>query len=198
MHPCKSYWSETNINTPKKKKQQKKKKKKKKKNKSKKGHSSANFGGWLSISNFTCILRWYNVLQSLNEINASLQKLLSGNEQQKTKSKKDHNSAKIRWLITNIELDLYFLWYKVLQNLNEIHTSLQKLFNGNEKCDDDTDAAAADDDDAGGQHDPYVSAMLRRRHKNRRWYFIQIGYISWRLAPNVKSYFWKKKKKKKK
>ena len=31
--------------------------------------------------------------------------------------------------------------------------------NGNEKCDDDTN------DDADG-HDPYVSAMLRRRHKN--------------------------------
>ena len=29
---------------------------------------------------------------------------------------------------------------------------------GNQKCDDETD------DDADGQHDPYVSAMLRRRH----------------------------------
>ena len=46
------------------------------------------------------------VLQSLNEINASLQKLLSGNEQQKL-SKKGHNSAKIWRMITNIELDLY-------------------------------------------------------------------------------------------
>ena len=31
---------------------------------------------------------------------------------------------------------------------------------------DDTNAAAADDDGADGQHDPYVSATLRRRHKN--------------------------------
>ena len=41
------------------------------------------FGRWLPISNLTCILQWYKVLQSLNEINVSLQKLLSGNEQQK-------------------------------------------------------------------------------------------------------------------
>ena len=48
--------------------------------------------------------------------------------------------------------------------------------NGNEKCDhavaataDDAVDAADDDgdaDDADGQHDPYVSAMLRIRHKN--------------------------------
>ena len=50
------------------------------------------------------------------------------------------------------------MWYKVLQNLNEIYTSLQKLLNGNEKCDDDTN-------NADGQHDPYVSAMLHRQHK---------------------------------
>ena len=43
--------------------------------------------------------------------------------------------------------------------MNEINTSLQKLLNGKEKFDDDTD-------DADGQHDPYASAMLRRRHKN--------------------------------
>ena len=58
----------------------------------------------------------------------------------------------------------------------KIHTSLQKLFNENEKCDDDTDdaveaaATADDDDDADGQHDPYVPAMLRRRHKNNITY----------------------------
>ena len=38
------------------------------------------FGGWLPISNLTCILQWYKLLQTLNEINASLQKLLSRNE----------------------------------------------------------------------------------------------------------------------
>ena len=48
---------------------------------------------------------------------------------------------------------------KVLQNLNEINTSLQTLLNGNEKRDDtDDDADAAD-----GQHSPYVYVMLRRR-----------------------------------
>ena len=50
----------------------------------------------------------------------------------------------------------------VLQGLNEINASLQNVLNGKEKCDDDIDDA---DDDADGQHDPYVSAMLRRRHK---------------------------------
>ena len=39
----------------------------------------------------------------------------------------------------------------------EINASLQNLLSGNKKCD---DAAAAD-----GQHDPYVSAILRRRYK---------------------------------
>ena len=64
-------------------------------------------------------------------------------------------------MITNIELDLYL----VLQNVNEIHTALQKLLKGNEKCDDDTDDADDDTaDDADEQHDPYVSAMLRMRY----------------------------------
>ena len=51
----------------------------------------------------------------------------------------------------------------VLQSLNEINASLQKLLNGNEKCDDDIDDADDEtdtDNDADGQHDPYVSAML--------------------------------------
>ena len=56
-------------------------------------------------------------------------------------------------------------WYKVLQSLNEINASLQKLLSGNKKFDDNTDNADADAD-AGGQNDPYVSAMLRRWHKN--------------------------------
>ena len=55
-------------------------------------------------------------LQISNEINASLQKLLWGNNiftlyftpTTKTKLKKGHNSAKIWRLITNIELYLYF------------------------------------------------------------------------------------------
>ena len=55
-------------------------------------------------------------LQASNEINASLQKLLRGNNSftlyftptTKTKLKKGHNLAKILRMITNIELDLYF------------------------------------------------------------------------------------------
>ena len=55
-------------------------------------------------------------LQTSNEINASLQNLLRGNNiftlyftpTTKTKSKKGHNLAKILRMITNIELDLYF------------------------------------------------------------------------------------------
>ena len=50
--------------------------------------------------------------------------------------------------------------------MNEINTSLQKSLNENEMCDDDTKTAAdnaAVDTDADGQHDPYVSAMLRRQ-----------------------------------
>ena len=58
------------------------------------------------------ILQWGVLLQTFTKINASLQKLLIGNQYQhtnKTKSKKGHNSAKIWWMITNIELDPYFL-----------------------------------------------------------------------------------------
>ena len=44
------------------------------------------------------------------------------------------------------------------------------LLNGNKKCDNDTDY------DADGQHDPYVSAMLRRQHNNR--------YVSFTLVQN--------------
>ena len=70
MHPCKSYWMETNINSP-------------TKPKLKRAITQPKFGRWLPISSLTCILQWYKILQSLNEINASLQKLLSGNKEQK-------------------------------------------------------------------------------------------------------------------
>ena len=46
--------------------------------------------------------------------------------------------------------------------MKSMQKSLQKLSSRNEKCDDDTDDA---DDDADRQHDPYVSATLRRRYK---------------------------------
>ena len=76
MNPCKSYWVETTANTP-------------TKTKSKKGDNSVKIWLILPISNLTCILQWYKVLQSLNEITASLQKLLSGNE----KCDKDTNGT---------------------------------------------------------------------------------------------------------
>ena len=121
------------------------------------------FGGWLPISNLTCILQWYKVLQSLNEINASLQKLLSGNERQKLSRKRDITQPKFGGWLSISNLACILQWYKVLLSLNEISASLQTLLSGNEKCDNDTVDAS---NDAYRQHDPYVSALLRRRHKN--------------------------------
>ena len=62
------------------------------------------------------MLSWYTILQTSNEINASLQKLLRGNNiftlyiipTTKSKSKKGHILAKLLRMITNIEPDLYF------------------------------------------------------------------------------------------
>ena len=63
MHPCKSYWMETNILTQ------------QQKLSPKRAITQPKFGGQLPISNLTCILQWYKLLQTLNKINASLQKL---------------------------------------------------------------------------------------------------------------------------
>ena len=52
-----------------------------------------------------------------------------------------------------------------MQTFIEINASLQKLLSGNEKCDEDEDAH---NDEADKQHDPYVSAMLRRQHKKQK------------------------------
>ena len=79
-------------------------------------------------------------LQTSNEINASLQKLLRGNNiftlyftpKTKTKLKKGHNLAKILQMITNIELDLYFTMIYLLQTFNKTNASLQKLLSGNQ------------------------------------------------------------------
>ena len=82
------------------------------------------FCEWLPISNLTCILQWYILLQIFNRINASLQKLLSGNQYQhtnKAKSKKAHNSAKILQMISNIELDLHFTMIYLSANLESMH-----------------------------------------------------------------------------
>ena len=119
MHPCKSYGVETNINTQTKTR--------------KRAISRPKFCGWLPISNLTCILQWCKVLQSLNEINASLQKLFSGNEQQKLSRKMVITQPKFGgWLLIS-NLTCILQWNKVLQSLNEINASLQKLFSGNEQ-----------------------------------------------------------------
>ena len=58
----------------------------------KRARTQPKFGGWLSILNLTCILQWFILLQTSNEINASLQKLLNSNQNRnpttKTKSNK--------------------------------------------------------------------------------------------------------------
>ena len=104
MHPFRTNWTETNILTQQLKLSWKR------------AIAKPKSGGWLPISNLTCILQRYKLLQTSNEINASLQTL-------KTTTKKKHKK----------------------------------------KCDNDAE------DDAVGQLDPYVSAMLPRRHKKDYW-----------------------------
>ena len=130
----------------------------------------------------TCISRWYKVLQSLNEINAPLQKLLSGNKQQKLSRKKGHNSAKIWLMITNIELDLYFIviiikfckiWMKSIHPFKSYWTETKSVTT-TPPPPNMTTTRRTD-----GQHDPYVSAMLRRWHnKNNKVIFITL-FIQW-------------------
>ena len=105
----------------------------------KKAITQPKFCGWLPISNLTSVLRWYKILQSLNEINASLQNLLRGKEQQKLSRKWVLTQPKFGEWVPISNLTCILQWYKVLQNLNETNISLQKLLNGNENCDDDTD-----------------------------------------------------------
>ena len=72
------------------------------------GHNSAKI---LRITNIQLDL-YCTMIYPTDEINASLQNLLNGNQYlnstTKAKLKKGHNSAKIWQVITNIELDLYF------------------------------------------------------------------------------------------
>ena len=76
----------------------------------------------------------YILLQTFNNINASLQKLLTGNQYtNKTRSKKGHNSAKIWQMTTNIELDLYFSDIKLCKVWMKSMHPLQKLLSGNEQ-----------------------------------------------------------------
>ena len=124
MHPCKSYWVETNINAP-------------TTTKSKKAITLPKLCGWLLISNLTL---FYNGVSFCKLLLKSMHPCKSFwsetniNTPTKLSQKKGHNSAKIWWMITNIELDPYFLQrYKVLQGLNEINASLQKLLSRNEQ-----------------------------------------------------------------
>ena len=55
MHPCKSYWVETNINIT-------------IKTRSKRVINRPKFCGWLPILNLTFILQWYTLLQTSDEI----------------------------------------------------------------------------------------------------------------------------------
>ena len=78
--------------------------------------SRPKFCGWLPLSNLTSNLQWYTLLQLLDEINVSLQRLLGGNiftlyftRTTKIESKKGHNLANFLRIFTNIELDLYFI-----------------------------------------------------------------------------------------
>ena len=102
----------------------------------KKGHNSAKFWRWLLISNLTCILQWYILLQTFNKINPpckSYWSKLIAIHQQKLSWKRAITQPKFgRWLpISNLTCILQ--WYKVLQILNEINASLQKLLSGNKQ-----------------------------------------------------------------
>ena len=104
MHPFKSYWEET-ISLPCILLQQQKLSRKR-------AITLPKFCRWLLISNLTCILQWYILLQTFNKNQCIPAKIYWSetniNTPTKIKSKKGHNSAKIWWMITNIELDLYF------------------------------------------------------------------------------------------
>ena len=56
---------------------------------------------------FYLYITWYIPLQTFNKINASLPKLMSGN-QINWVEKKSHNSIKSLQMITDIEFDPYF------------------------------------------------------------------------------------------
>ena len=126
MHLVKSYWKET-ISLPGILSQQQKLSRNR-------AITWPNFRGRLPISNLTCILQWYILLQTFNKINASLQKLLSGNQYQHTK-KKEKLSRKRPitqpkfcgwWLISSLTCILH--WYILLQtSFNKINASLQVI-----------------------------------------------------------------------
>ena len=85
----------------------------------------------------------------------------------KPNPKKGHKSVKIWQMISEFELDQYFIVLHPSELLNEIDASLQKLLIGDHPC----AAAYTDDDDTDGhvipmclrlRHDPFVSDKLRR------------------------------------
>ena len=90
MHPCKSGWSETNINTPTKLSR-------------KRAITQPKFGGWLQYQ--TWPIFYVDIMLCKVWMKS---KVIEQKRTTKTKSEKGHNSAKIWRMITNIELDLYF------------------------------------------------------------------------------------------
>ena len=95
IHPCKSYWSETNINTP-------------TKTYSKKGITQPKSGGWLPKSNLNSFYIdkkfckvWMKAMHPFKSYRAE--------KNNKNLAVKDHNSAKLWRMMTNIELDLHFI-----------------------------------------------------------------------------------------
>ena len=101
----------------------------------------------ITKSNLTFVL-WYTILQTSNEINPPLQKLLSGNNiftlyfTPTTKTKLTKQAITwpkfCRWLpIWNLTCILQ--WYILLQTTNELNTSFQKLLSRIKKCDNYTD-----------------------------------------------------------
>ena len=68
MHLFETYWTETNILAQQQKLSQNK------------AIIQPKFDRWLPISSLTCILQWYKLFQTWNEIYESLQKLLSRNK----------------------------------------------------------------------------------------------------------------------
>ena len=163
MHPCKRYWVEANINTT-------------TNTKSKKGHNSVII--LRMITNIKLDLYF-----TMGHTSAKFKKKsmhpcksywseININTSTKTKSKKGHNSARIWRVITNIELDLYF--YSDIKFFKSLMKSIHpfKSYWTETKSVTTTPTTTStlpttmtpDDDDADGQHDPYVSAMLRRWH----------------------------------
>ena len=117
------------------------------------------FRGRLPISNLTCILQWYTLLQTSDKIKASIQNLLNGNQHLnptiKPKSKMGHNSVKIWRMINNIEFDLYFTMIKTSADFEWNQCISSKVIERKRNVWRRRRRRLTTD--------PYVSAVLRRR-----------------------------------